>query len=208
MEAGLLMHILFFIGIIVESMTGALAAGKFKMDLMGVMFVALVTAIGGGSVRDMLFDHHPLTWIKHPEYIWIILIAALVATRIPMIIVKFERVFLILDALGLVVFSIVGTEIVMQNHNNMTLAICGGVITGVFGGILRDMLCNRIPLIFQKEIYASVAIFASGLYYVLIVFFDISVGIASIVTLICGTTLRLIGIYYKLGLPIFSIEEK
>ncbi|WP_104697441.1 MULTISPECIES: trimeric intracellular cation channel family protein [unclassified Helicobacter] len=207
METGVLLHVLFIVGIVVESMTGALAAGKFKMDLMGVMFVALITAIGGGSVRDVLFSHQPLTWIKHPEYIWIILIAAIIATRIPRIITRLERVFLILDAIGLVVFSVIGTDIVMKSYDNMTLAICGGVITGVFGGILRDILCNQIPLIFHKEIYASVAIFASALYYSLIHFFGINEGIASLITIVCGATLRLVGIYYKLGLPVFSTEE-
>lgn len=208
METSLLIYILFIIGLVVESMTGALAAGKFKMDLMGVMFVALITAIGGGSVRDMLFNHHPLSWIEHPEYIWIILIAAIIATRIPKIITKLERFFLILDAIGLVVFSVIGTDIVMKNYDGITLAVCGGVITGVFGGILRDILCNQIPLIFHKEIYASVAIFASALYYILIQFFNINDGIASLVTIVCGSILRLIGIYYKIGLPIFNTETE
>lgn len=203
-----LLQMLFILGIAVEAMSGALAAGRHKMDLVGIVFVALVTAIGGGSVRDVLFNHYPLTWVRHPEYIWIMTIAAIIATRIPRIITRLQRVFLILDAVGLVVFSIIGTQTIMQIHDDMTLAICGGVITGVFGGILRDIFCNQIPLIFQKEIYASVAIFASAFYYVLVHFFGFNEGIVSIITLILGTFLRLLVIYYKIALPIFHFEEK
>lgn len=208
MEQGILISILFVIGIIVESITGALAAGKYKMDLMGVVFIALVTAIGGGSVRDILFNHHPLVWIKNPQYILIIIFAALFATRIPKFITKLQRVFLLLDAIGLVVFSIVGTAIVMEKYDDIILAICGGMITGVFGGILRDILCNQIPLIFHKEIYASVALFASALYYVLLKFCGIGAEIASIITVVLGSALRIFAIYYKLGLPVFNFEDK
>ncbi|MCE3037701.1 trimeric intracellular cation channel family protein [Helicobacter anatolicus] len=207
MEHGVLISVLFIIGIVVESMTGALAAGRCKMDLMGVIFIALVTAIGGGSVRDILFNHHPLTWIKTPEYILVIVIAALFATRIPKIITRFERVFLLLDAIGLVVFSIVGTAVVMAKYDSVILAICGGVITGVFGGILRDTLCNQIPLIFQKEIYASVSLLASALYYMLLTICGIGAEIASVITIICGSLLRIFAIYYKIGLPVFNFEE-
>ncbi|CBG39473.1 trimeric intracellular cation channel family protein [Helicobacter mustelae] len=207
MEQDLLISVLFVVGITVESMTGALAAGRYKMDLMGVIFIALVTAIGGGSVRDILFNHHPLVWIKHPQYILIIVLAALLATRIPKFITKFERVFLLLDAIGLVAFSVIGTAVVMEKYQSMTLAICGGVITGVFGGILRDIFCNQIPLILRREIYASVALFASAFYYILLEFFGLSAEIASGVTLICGSALRIFAIYYKLGLPVFHFED-
>ncbi len=177
------------------------------MDLMGVVFIAVVTALGGGSVRDVLFDHHPATWIKHPEYILYIVIAALLTTRVPKIVSRIKNVFLVLDAIGLAVFSVVGTAIVMSLYDNAVLAILGGVLTGVSGGILRDILCNRIPLIFHKEIYASVSIITSGLYFVLIGKIEMEIQSATIISLIAGTALRLAGIYFKLGLPIFRVED-
>lgn len=207
-ETEMVLHILFVIGITVESMSGALAAGKLKMDLVGVIFISLVTAIGGGSIRDVLFDNHPVSWVKYPEYIWILVVASLVATRIPAFMQRFEKVFLILDAVGLVVFSIIGTQAIMQLYDDMTLAVCGGVITGVFGGILRDIFCNKIPLIFQKEVYASVAIASSALYYVLVQFCGANEGLASFITLVFGTAFRLLGIYYKLSIPVFYFKEK
>lgn len=198
---------LFVIGLIVEAITGALAAGKYRMDLMGVVFIALVTALGGGSLRDVFFAHYPLTWVKHPEYILFIIIAALLTTLIPRIITKIKNVFLILDAVGLMVFSVIGTAIVMEYHDSMILAICGGVITGVFGGILRDILCNEIPLIFHKEIYASASIVGSALYFLLVRYTGMGVSESMLVAIVCGTSLRLVSIYFKLGLPVFKIEK-
>ena len=148
----MLLTILYIIGITAEGMTGALAAGRHNMDWFGVIFIACVTAIGGGSIRDILFGHYPLTWVAHPEYLVIVCVAALITTRIPYFVERFEKAFLILDALGLAVFSVIGARIGMDFHPSGAMAVAGAVITGVFGGILRDIFCARIPLVFQKEL--------------------------------------------------------
>ena len=200
--------ILYIIGITAEGITGALAAGKRKMDLFGVMFIACATAIGGGSVRDMLFGHYPLTWVAHPEYLFIVCAAALITTRMPYFFSRFERTFLVLDALGLAVFSVIGARIGMEYHSTGSIALIGAVVTGVFGGILRDIFCARVPLVFQKELYASIALL-TGLMYVAIDFvsdnyYYINENINIIACLITGFVTRLIAIRYHLGLPVFS----
>ena len=200
--------ILYIIGITAEGITGALAAGKRKMDLFGVMFIACATAIGGGSVRDMLFGHYPLTWVAHPEYLFIVCAAALITTRMPYFFSRFERTFLVLDALGLAVFSVIGARIGMEYHSTGSIALIGAVVTGVFGGILRDIFCARVPLVFQKELYASIALL-TGLMYVAIDFVSdnycyINENINIIACLITGFVTRLIAIRYHLGLPVFS----
>ncbi|PAF42621.1 trimeric intracellular cation channel family protein [Helicobacter sp. 11S03491-1] len=204
----MLLTILYVIGITAEGMSGALAAGRHRMDLFGVMFIALVTAIGGGSIRDVLFGHYPLTWVANPYYILIICVAAILTTRISSVISKLESLFLLLDSLGLVLFSIIGAEVARKMDYGFVLIITSAVITGVFGGILRDIFCNQIPLIFQKELYAGVAMITASLYYVLIEYFNIEILIASIITLVCGIILRLLAIYYKIGLPVFIYEDK
>ncbi|ECT4085579.1 trimeric intracellular cation channel family protein [Campylobacter jejuni] len=199
---------LYIIGISAEGMTGALAAGRHKMDLFGVIFIALVTAIGGGSIRDVLLGHYPLTWIKHPEYIILICFCALVATKIPRVVTKLETLFLTLDAIGLVVFSILGAQIVIDQNHGFIIAVAAAVITGVFGGILRDILCMRIPLVFQKEIYAGIAIIAGAIYYSLIIWLELNALVCTLLTLFIGVFARLLAIKYQWSLPIFSYNEE
>ena len=199
----MLLTIVYIIAITAEAMTGALSAGRRRMDWFGVILIACVTALGGGSVRDVLIGHYPLTWVKHPEYLIITTCAALFTIMIAKWMRHLRNIFLLLDALGLIAFSIIGCQIAIQMGHGFVIAGVAGVLTGVSGGILRDILCNDVPLVFRRELYASIAFVAVVFYWLCMQYTALHHDIVVILTLIFGFTLRVIAIYFGLEMPKF-----
>ncbi|MGA4507039.1 trimeric intracellular cation channel family protein [Propionibacteriaceae bacterium G1746] len=201
----MLLTVLYVIGITAEAMTGALAAGREKMDLFGVVIIATVTAIGGGSVRDMLLGHYPLTWVRQPLYLVLVVVAAVVTVSIASLMRYFRSLFLALDAVGLVVFSILGAKVALGMGLGVVIACVGAIITGVFGGVMRDLLCNRVPLVFRKELYASVSL-AAALLYVGLYTLRVHDLTAVVITLVVGFAMRMLAVYHRLSLPVFDYQ--
>ncbi|MGF1699157.1 trimeric intracellular cation channel family protein [Photobacterium makurazakiensis] len=202
----MLLTTLYIIGITAEAMTGALAAGKRHMDWFGVMLVASATAIGGGTVRDILLGHYPLGWVANPQYLAITCLAGLLTTLVAPQVVRFHKVFVLLDSLGLIVFSIIGCRVAMDMGLSPLICIVAAVVTGVFGGLLRDLMCRRSPLVLHKELYASVAFLAGAMYYVMM-HFAVPEMIATISTLVVGFTVRIAAVQFGWSLPIFRFDE-
>jgi len=202
-----LLYWLDIFGIIVFSLSGALMAGRYKLDPFGVVVLASVTAIGGGTIRDVILQT-PVFWVVQPIYLYVILITALltiILVRQPKRIPK--RFLLIADALGLALFAVLGTQKSLTLGSPLPVAIVMGTITGVAGGMIRDVLCNVIPMILQKEIYALAAILGGGL-FVIFHLLGWPENEATVVAVSGALLLRLAAIYWRVSLPAFDIIEK
>lgn len=199
--------VLWFVGIIAEAMTGALAAGRKRMDLFGVMIVGCATAIGGGTLRDMLLGNYPLIWVEHSHFLLAIIVASLLTVVIAPVMRYLTKLFLTIDALGLAVFSVIGAQKTLALGYSPSVAIVMGVITGVFGGVIRDILCNEIPLIFHKELYGIVAIVTASC-FVMLQMADTSHWISLGVSLWLGFSLRLLAIRFSWSVPTFYYFDK
>ncbi|WP_443944333.1 trimeric intracellular cation channel family protein [Pedobacter sp. AW1-32] len=202
-----MLHILYIIAITAEAMTAALSAGRREMDWVGVCIIAWVTALGGGTVRNLLFGHYPMSWVEHPEYLVITAAAALVAALIASVMTKLKRLFLYLDALGLVVFTIIGCQVAQQMQLPQLIVLFSGMITGCAGGVLRDVLCNEIPLLFRKEIYASASIVTGG-FYMALLYFGASDVVATFIAAAVGLALRLLSIKFAWQMPKFVYRDE
>jgi uncharacterized membrane protein YeiH len=145
-------------GIAVFACSGALAAGQKRMDLFGVVVLAFVTAVGGGTLRDLVIGNAPVFWVRDPVYVWVALGAGLL-TFLAAHLHRFSADTLVIaDALGLAVFSVLGTRVGVAQVGPGIIAAMTGVMSGVVGGIVRDVLVNRVPLVLRREIYASAAL--------------------------------------------------
>jgi uncharacterized membrane protein YeiH len=156
------------LGVAVFAVSGVLAAGRKSLDLLGVAVIAVVTAIGGGTLRDVLLDRHPIFWIANPIYLWVILAATAVTLAYVRFWIASRRALLVADALGLAFFTIGGVQITQQAGHADSIALLMGTITGVAGGVVRDILTNEIPLVLRPgRLYATAAIAGAALYLVL-----------------------------------------
>lgn len=201
-----MLTVLWAIGITAEGMTGALAAGRERMDLFGVAMVALVTALGGGSIRDVLLGNYPLIWVREPVYLLLVIGAAIVTISIAGIMKYFQPVFLLLDGLGLVVFSILGVKIAIGMGHGIMIAVTAAVVTGVAGGIMRDLLCDRIPLVFREELYASISVLVA-LMYIGMRWVGLEETVSVVVTIVAGFILRALAIKFHIRLPVFDYQD-
>ncbi|QDF96249.1 hypothetical protein CJ010_06715 [Azoarcus sp. DD4] len=198
---------IYLIAITAEAMSGALAAGRRNMDIFGVAVIAFVTALGGGTIRDMILGHFPIGWTQHPQYVYLVISAGLLTTLVARYMHHLKTVFLVLDAMGLIAFSLIGCGVALGMDYPTPVVIMSGMITGIFGGILRDVLCNQVPVVFRHELYASVSLAVCALYLSLH-HFGVPEQINIAASFAAGLTLRLLAIWRGWKLPTFSYRER
>jgi uncharacterized membrane protein YeiH len=195
-------------GVAVFAITGALVAGRKSMDLFGVLVIAIITAVGGGTLRDIILDHHPVSWIRDDTYILVASLAA-IGTVVWVQLTRpiHENGLLVADAFGLAVFTVIGTEVALTHPLPASAAVIMGVLTGVAGGVMRDVLCNEIPLIFQKEIYATACIIGS-LTFLGLHALEVPRWLATGIAMGAVLAIRLAAIRWHLSLPSFHLLDR
>ncbi len=202
-------NLLYWIGlaaVAVNALTGVLDAGRKHMDLVGVVMVGMATALGGGTVRDILLQR-PVFWLSDQTY----LLAALATTLFVFFALRQRRLpprlFLIPDAIGLALFTIVGTQIALDWHAPWLAASLLGMTTGVVGGVLRDVLCNEVPLIFVRgELYASAA-WIGALVLIGLQALAVSPVLAAWAGMAAVLGIRLAAMAFRITLPTYSAKE-
>ena len=202
-----LLLVIYLIAITTEAMSGALAAGRRNMDIFGVVVIAFVTALGGGTIRDVVLGNYPVGWTQHPEYAYLVILAGLATTIVARFMHQMKQIFLALDAMGLVAFSLIGCNVALRLNYPTIVVIMSGMLTGISGGILRDVLCNQVPVVFRRELYASVSLTVCLLFLGLR-YLDISPNISTIICFAGGLAFRLAAIRFKWRLPVFSYQQR
>ncbi len=192
------------LGVLAFAFTGIIEARKKRMDLVGVYAVSMIAAFGGGTIRDLLINHYPLYWIAHSGYALMLLGFAIVSSMLGALFynnAKVNSAFEMLDTLGLGLFSTAGASVAHQAGCDFYISLLLGVVTAVFGGIFRDIVCNEIPKVFKRnELYATCALAGSFVFLV-----GLQVGLNNLQAMLAGSLvtvlLRFIAVRYKIRLP-------
>ena len=202
----MVLYLLDLLGTGVFAVSGALAAGKKRMDLFGVAVLGLVTAVGGGTIRDLILNAHPVFWVEDTVYLHTALAAAILTFLVTRFRALPTAVLTLADALGLAVFTVIGAQKALALETPGVIAVIMGVMTGVAGGIIRDILSGQIPLILRREIYATASLCGATTLVLLsriVESHSAAAGASAAVTL----GIRLAAIRWKLSLPHSFLQD-
>lgn len=195
------------VGAAAFAISGALAAMERKFDLFGIIIVAFVTAIGGGTLRDVLIGTTPVNWMNNLIYLYfigaIIILAIIFRNKLN----KDTGALELFDAIGLGAFTIIGVEMGLEDGLHPLISVTLGTMTGTFGGVIRDVLCMEIPVIFRKEIYATASL-SGGLLYLILYWFDVPIEIIHVSTTLLIICIRFLAIRFHISLPTFHLKPR
>jgi uncharacterized membrane protein YeiH len=205
-ESDSVLYVLSLVALAAQAMTAALAAGRRSMDWAGVCMLGCITALGGGTIRDVLLGHYPLAWVQNPWFLAVTTGASFVTILFARLVHRLNIAFLVLDAIGLVVFTMAGCNVAWQMDASLPIVIVSGMITGCAGGVLRDILCNDVPLLFRSELYASVSV-VTGLFYATAFGLKLNNELWTALTFVLGVSFRLLAIRFRWEMPKFVFNS-
>lgn len=194
-------------GVIACAIAGTLLAKQKSMDIAGCMLVAVVNAIGGGTLRDLLLDRHPLFWMTDLTYIVIIFLTSLLIQVFFYRAHRLHSLLTLFDAIGLAAFTLIGLKIGLAAQHPFIIAVMMGVITAVVGGLVRDMICNEIPLVLRREIYITAAVLGCLVFYVLS-HLSLMSWLVDLITLCCIFSVRMLALKRDWHLPNLTMSHR
>lgn len=196
----ILLYLLDMVGIIACAIAGTLLAQHKGFDIAGCILVSMVNAIGGGTLRDMALDRHPLFWMTDLNYVIVITVTSLVLQIFFHLYHKIDNALKLFDAIGLAAFSVIGFKVALTQGMSPLIAIMMGVWTAIIGGMLRDIICNEIPLVLQREIYITASI-AGSVTYLCLQYVGVSAGINEFIMLFVIFAVRMLALRFDWHLP-------
>ncbi len=205
MQYSSFLNIIDVLGTFAFAVSGAFAAMEKKLDPFGVLIISFVTAIGGGTLRDVLVGNTPVNWLSNSTTILVTFFSAIATMFFGTYLKQWNKALFLFDALGLGLFTIIGLEIGLKYGFQASICIALGTITACFGGVLRDVLLNKLPLIFHKEIYALACI-AGGITYYFLYYTQINNDLSKIICILLIFFIRIVAVRYKLALPKFFLK--
>jgi uncharacterized membrane protein YeiH len=182
------------------ALSGAYTAAEKGYDIIGIIVVGFVTAMGGGIIRDLLMNAYPITWLADNTYFWLVVLAAAMIFVLSKWMLKMKNTLFAIDSVGLAVFTLLGVQKALDHHLNPIEAVIMGMMSGVFGGLCRDVITRKTPFIFTEELYASVCIVGGGIYMVLL-----KLGVhelsRDILVILVVLLIRVLAVRYHITLP-------
>lgn len=203
----LIIYILDMIGVFSCTVAATMLAKRLKFDISGALVVSFAGAVGGGSIRDVLLNRHPVFWLHDLGYFYLIVATSLVVQVFYYQFEKLGRVIRVFDALGLAAFTVIGLEAALGKQMAWPIAVTMGIMTAAAGGVLRDVICRQLPLVLHKEIYMTAALIGGVFYYVLYQV-GASLWVRDVATLLVIFVLRMLAVYKKWDLPDLTWQPK
>lgn len=203
----MILYILDLVGVAVFAISGVLAARDRGLDLLGITVIAAITAIGGGTLRDLLLNRHPIFWITDIWYLTVIIVSTLLTVAYARVRPPPGKALLVADAMGLALFALSGAQVAEAAQYPAIIVVLMGTMTGAAGGVLRDVITAQVPLILRRDIYATAAIVGIAL-YLLLQLLGLQRPLAFGVGMAIVIILRLLAIRWSLQLPVFRMPEK
>ncbi len=196
----LIIYVLDMVGVFACTVAATVLAKRLALDIFGALLVSFVGSIGGGTLRDVLLNRHPVFWLEDLNYFYLIVATSLMVQVFYYGFEKLDKVIRWFDALGLAAFTVIGIEAALSKGMQMPIVVMMGVMTAVAGGIMRDVLCRQLPLLLHKEIYITASLIGS-VFYLVLLHFEVSLWLRDVATLLFIFAMRMLAVYRQWNLP-------